>query len=426
MIRQWLLAVIGAALVWVVQPCAARSRVSLAAENDHLWRLTYDEAENVTDVRLRQKRVWRAIGRSRGQAEAVCAVGGRLHAFYDGGGYTQYLPSGGSRLGGTWPAQWRSYRVLAACKGGGDRHTPDIYLLVAPPIEPATQPTTGPSREPAVMLVRSKGEWMLAVEVDQIEHDPTGSYHLAFVGGHGPYLLASAGDGRPKAMLRFGEGEWAALDAPTWPPGHRARWVLGFEDDLLVAGASDDGAWLRRANLETGDLGPVVSLARDGAPLVLADDEAAMCPFGLTVAVAWRDGDTWRLGSADLRDGNVTGVEDLSLSADDITEQPFGQWLETFMMVVGLIVVVAMLRRFQRGTVAPFLLPSDVQPARWGLRLAAALVDMGPFAAAGLGLMGLTPVSFWERFGAMVEATQTSLWSGRSLSRGPGSSSTPC
>ncbi len=383
--------------------CAAE--VTLAADDTRLWRVVYDEAADVSDVYARHTEgPWVRQARSRGRPAAVFAANGRLYAFFVTGGWAYYGPDAeGATIGTLWPADWRGRRVLTACAAADMSHAGGLYVLLGPPPgkrQPATapvetrpttapsqtQPATRPASPAAALLARRGGQWSFVAGLDAREVDLDGRIYLADVPGKGLFLLVCTSQGWPKATFRcdVDAGTWTKVGPLPWEPDQRVGWWITAGTDLLAAGLSEAGPWVRRVDPLLGTLGDETAvLTHEGKPLPVDDFEAmSLAAFKLTLPVAWRDDDTWRLGIADAGDGTVTDVEPMLVPSGTGAEVHLDRWLQGLFVLTTVIVLVMLARRLKGTAAAGFSLPVELVPALWPVRMLAAALDALPLMVA--------------------------------------------
>ncbi len=425
MSNRFLLGVLVAAVALAGSVAAADVDVKLAADGDRLWRVSHDPTTNDTTVAVRIDRRWRNVAVSKGRAASALVAAGRLHVFYTSGKYTEYARSG-RRPGPLWPKEYRGRKVLAACAGPQEGLSPTIYLLLGPDApsdaEPSTQPTdtqpvaavvaaetdaaatatqpapqtepgSAPSVTPAsgdtIVMVRRGRRWSPLTVVEAADLDSVGGYHLASMPEGGLYLLVCTPDGWPVKFLRYADGEWSPLGQLEWAnSAHRVRWLLAAGQDLLVAGAGSEGAWLRRVDLPGGAITETVPITLEGKPLVSdGGTSAGLCPSGVVLAMAWEADDSWRLGSVDPKTGAVSGVEEFSLAP--VKPDAVEPWMQGVYVLLGAVMIIVLSRHVRRGPMGPFSLPAELAPAMWFKRVVAFMIDNVPGNYIALAVLRL-------------------------------------
>lgn len=386
--------------------------------------------ESVTGIHALTRGQWVLVAESHGQATAVCAADGRLHAFFAGRGYQIYDPVPGSgRSGRLWPRELADRTVLAAAAGavepsasatapaatapaaqaataplGDGRY--ELYILLSG-ASPATAPTattaaslaaTTPAAEPGpVLLGLARGQWQALPAVPAGVLPAGGRAMLAGM-AEGLYLLGCTADGWPAGLARLAGEQWVRLPGPMWRPGDgRIHWLIGLGPDLLLAGTIEDESgrrvWFRR--LEGRLDGPAVlgqprivrQQAGKGELVLPAGSPAAMSRFGRMLALGWGAAGDWQAASVDL-DGlaHALGRPDGRARG----EEPLLRWFETVLMALTVLLVLALLVRQRRTMTVPFNLPAGAVPSHWFKRVLAFVIDYFPMGLLGAVLTGYT------------------------------------
>ncbi|MFW6155351.1 MAG: RDD family protein, partial [Planctomycetota bacterium] len=256
---------------------------------------------------------------------------------------------------------------------------------IPPGPAPATQPATRPAQPAAVLLAHRAGEWTRVAPLDESLLAPEGRAYLADVPGKGLFLLACDPAGWPIATFRCDveAGTWTKMEPLDWQAGHRVGWWMTAGADLLAAGLSDGGPWLRRVDPRRGTLGDPAPLTHDGEPLpVETFDAMSLAPFKLTLAAAWRADDTWRLGTADVRGGEITDVDPMDVPSGATGQVRLDRWLQGLFILTAIIAAIMVVRRLKGTAASGFTLPVDLVPALWPLRMLAAALDALPLMMA--------------------------------------------
>ena len=440
--------------------------VRLAGDDHYLWAMTQED--NTLRVRVRVNNRWTETAYVNGQVAVAACFRGELHVFFVGGGYQYFDPQAEGNQPGPWPEEWRGKPILAATSGGpgaerrGDlpdagaggaaaRHNPCRQRAGVQPgfrtdgISPGGLVESGGQglragidlraagqgtiRRPVIYYMQAN-EWIRLTDVPVGLLPSTTVYHVT-AAADGLYVLACTADGVPVRLMRYAAGQWDELALPPWSlRAGRIGWLIRVGGDLAMVGVGPTSSPAASAAttttaveaepetssgpaasalflrlLEGGRLAPPVWVRRGGQPLTLgADAGASVTAHGALLAVAWRDGQDWKLGSFGL-DGKLIDVSGLTF----LTPQPSNDaesWIllwGPFFLGVGMLLVLIL--RARSGKESPFALPPNLTPANWGLRLVAFLIDFLPFWFLAARLTGL-PELTWDQFQAMLQQAQ--------------------
>ena len=404
-------------IVWLVAPCREGTRI--AARSSGAVRWVTPELD--------------------GEPTAACAAGGRLHLFYffqhaNRGFYEQRRHTDLRPSPGDWPQDRQNWRAVAACSaGGGDRRglfvllTPDASAAqpAVPDVDdatPATEPdsTTSPESRPAADRVatrpaatgptvfgRRAGVWeeLFALGPWPVPLPPDVSYRMAAT-PEALYVLACTAEGWPLSMGRWSDGRWEPLAKISWRDDDgEVRWLVAVGQDLFLAGtgagqgsqASERPAWLRRVDAATGEPGQPTTLARAGQPLALGQ-ASAIARYGMKLAVAWGQGQAWRIGVVDLQTAEVTDVLEISHAPET-----FAGWDDYFRWAPAVLTFamgVAWVVRQRSASAEVFSLPAELAPAMWLRRACALLLDFIPLTQLAIWITGADPQrlsQLWNR-----------------------------